>query len=118
MEIAFKGPDSLADDVPMQSFTTRTILLAVALLGVLTLTACSDDSYSSEIALEAEWQCDVQRHTFEQLGDIATAFESRLVTSGISAEQYAAFKAALEESPQLRTEVLGVYDQYCGVTVD
>jgi len=90
----------------------------IVLLGLFLLTACSSDTYESEIALEAHWQCDVQRLAFAELEDMTVEFESRLAAEGVTSDRYADFEGALEESPDLRAEVLDAYDQYCVVADD
>jgi len=102
----------------MKRSSIRRISTVAGICGILLLPACSQDSYQSEVALEARWQCDVQRQAFAELGDMNTEFESRLASEGITPDEYASFKAELEGSPQLRSEVLDAYDQYCATADD
>lgn len=108
-----KPGDFRADSGHMERSSIRRISTVAAVCGILLLPACSQDSYQSEVALEARWQCDVQRQAFAELGDINAEFDNRLASEGVTPDEYASFKAELEVSPQLRSEVLDAYDQYC-----
>lgn len=100
---------------PTASRTSRAIA-GVAL--TLTLAACSTTSYEKEIALESHWQCDVQHRTYSDVGELEADLSTRLASEGISAERYIEFKAAMETSPDLRSETLAAYEAYCGVASD
>jgi hypothetical protein len=97
----------------------RSIPAAAALCGLLMLSACaSGESFEAEVAVEARWKCDVQRQAFAELGDIDLEFERRLASEGVTSDEYASFKEALDGSPELRSEVVAAYDRYCIVAED
>ena len=76
-------------------------------------TACSGGTADAEVALEARWQCDVQRQTFDDLGALDAELEDRLATAGLSRADYATFKEDLASSPDLRAQVAEQYEAYC-----
>jgi len=63
--------------------------------------------------MEARWQCDVQRQTFENMGDLDAALETRLTAAGLTRTEYDAFKETLADSADLRIQVAEEYDAYC-----
>lgn len=91
----------------------RKVAAMLALLGVL-LAGCAP-SYDAALlsSVEGRWQCDVQRYTFDTQADIQAELDARLAGSGITAEQYRAFKDDLTKDPDLRRQVKDVYDARC-----
>lgn len=85
-----------------------------AMVTAILLPACGV-SYDAELlrSLEARWMCDVQRYTFDEVGDIQSELDSRLAGNGVSAEQYRAFKDDLIDDPDLRAEVALEFVAYC-----
>jgi len=57
--------------------------------------------------------CDVQRYTFDEVGDIQAELDSRLAGNGVTAEQYRAFKDDLIDNPELRQTVAVEFTAYC-----
>ncbi len=57
--------------------------------------------------------CDVQRFTFDDVGDIQAELDTRLTGNGVTAEQYRAFKDDLIDQPDLRAEVAVEFTAYC-----
>ena len=57
--------------------------------------------------------CDVQRYTFDEVGDIQAELEARLADNGVTTDQYRAFKDDLIDKPELR-EIVGIeFTGYC-----
>jgi len=72
-------------------------------------------SYPAELlaSIEGRWVCDVQRYTFDDIGDIQAELDGRLAGNGITAEQYRAFKDDLIDDSELRDTVAVEYAAYC-----
>ncbi len=72
-------------------------------------------SYDADllVSLEGRWMCDVQRYTFDDVGDIQVELDARLAGNGVSAEQYRAFKDDLTKQPDLREQVGAELVAYC-----
>lgn len=83
------------------------------LLG-LTVAACGT-SFDADlmVAIESRWMCDVQRSSYDDLADVDGELERRLAGNGVSMETYSAFKDALMDDIELRTQVLEAYEAYC-----
>lgn len=92
-----------------------TRLLTAVLLTVVIATSvgCSGADVDPRVGFEAQWQCDVQRQTFDDLEDIELARSDTLARWGISNDEYQAFRTQLNESPDLRIAVEAQYDEYC-----
>ncbi len=88
-------------------------ILSVALATVVLATSCGGGEGTSEVMLEARWQCDVQRQAFDDLAAIDRELDSRLATAGLTRADYQDFKEELSSSPALRTRVAEEYDAYC-----
>lgn len=88
--------------------------LAGLAVGFLLLPGCGV-SYDVELltAIEARWMCDVQRYTFDEIGDIEAELNSRLSGNGVTAEQYRAFKDDLTKQAELRDAVSVDLAAYC-----
>jgi hypothetical protein len=71
------------------------------------------DRAALEVALEARWQCDVQRQTFADLESLDVELEARLVDAGLTRAEYETFKENLGTSADLRTRVADEYEAYC-----
>ncbi|GBE25829.1 hypothetical protein BMS3Bbin02_02119 [bacterium BMS3Bbin02] len=71
------------------------------------------DGVAPEVALEARWQCDVQRQTFDDLGALDAELNVRLANSGLTRVDYDAFKEELGASAELRNQVADEYETYC-----
>lgn len=66
------------------------------------------------VGFEAQWLCDVQRHTFPDLAQM-DATRSELMTSfGVTAAAYDDFKVRLGADAGLRNQVRAAYDSACG----
>jgi hypothetical protein len=91
---------------------TRTVL--AILLTTLVVTGCGV-SYDTELltSIEGRWMCDVQRFTFDEVGDIQAELDARLAGNGVSSEQYKAFKDDLTKQPELRRLVETELTTYC-----
>lgn len=87
------------------------------LVSALSLGACSETPLTEEdltlSAIEGRWLCDVQRFTFEDLGDIDAALDERLAENGFTRETYRSFKDRLADDPRIRDEVQTVFESYC-----
>ena len=76
------------------------------------ITACGATA-APEVVLEAHWQCDVQRVAFVDISDLSAELESRVVSAGMTVEEYNDFKVRLSESEDLRSSVASEYEEYC-----
>lgn len=92
----------------------RRRLTAVVILLGLTISACGT-SFDADlmVAIESRWMCDVQRSSYEDLADVEGELEQRLTGNGVTMETYSAFKDALVDDLELRTQVLEAYEAYC-----
>jgi hypothetical protein len=89
--------------------------IATAVITAAVLLAGCGVSYDADLmaSLEARWMCDVQRYTFEEVGDIQAELDSRLAGNGVTAEQYRAFKDDLIGSSDLRDQIANDFAAYC-----
>lgn len=79
-----------------------------------TPTVTVDVEESNEvIAFQADWLCELQRRTFEDLDAADVALNESLASAGLSRSTYDEFLAVLPESQELRDEVLGLFAQRC-----
>ncbi len=92
-----------------RSHAIVSMIIALSLL----VTSCGEDAMSPDVELEAHWQCDVQRMTFDDLTALDAELETRIAEAGMTREDYAAFKERLGESIDLRRAVGEEYDEYC-----
>lgn len=94
----------------MHRIRIATAIIAAA----LALTGCGV-SYDAPLlaSIEGRWMCDVQRFTFEEVGDIQAELDARLDGNGVTAEQYRAFKDDLIDSSELRETVAVEFTGYC-----
>jgi hypothetical protein len=109
---AFLKADLIAfdnEDIARVRRSTLTVIVAV----LVAATACSESNVSTEVALEAHWQCDVQRLTFDDLAARDAELGNRITTAGMTADEYAAFKEQMNASTDLRLAVAEEYEQYC-----
>jgi len=93
---------------------TRTRIASAIIAASLLLAGCGV-SYDAELlaSIEGRWMCDVQRYTFDDVGDIQAELDSRLAGNGVTAEQYRAFKDDLIDQADLRAEVAIEFTAYC-----
>jgi Ser/Thr protein kinase RdoA (MazF antagonist) len=93
----------------------RRFRIATAVIATAVLLAGCGVSYDADLlaSIEGRWMCDVQRYTFEEVGDIQAELDSRLAGNGVSAEQYRAFKDDLTKQPELRAVVETELVAYC-----
>jgi hypothetical protein len=93
----------------------RRIRWATAVFAATLLFAGCGVSYDATLlsSIEGRWQCDVQRFTFADVGDIQAELDARLAGNGVTAEQYRAFKDDLIDDPDLRAEVAVEFTGYC-----
>jgi hypothetical protein len=93
----------------------RRIRIATLGIAAAVLLAGCGVSYDTDLmaSLEGRWMCDVQRYTFDEVGDIQAELDSRLAGNGVSAEQYRAFKDDLTKQPGLREMVDTELIAYC-----
>lgn len=91
------------------------IRVVAAIIATTVLLAGCGVSYDTGLlaSLEGRWMCDVQRYTFDEVGDIQAELDSRLAGNGVSAEQYRAFKDDLSKQPELREIVEAELISYC-----
>jgi hypothetical protein len=94
----------------MHRIRTATGLIAAA----LALAGCGV-SYDAPLlaSIEGRWMCDVQRYTFDEVGDIQAELDARLAGNGVTSEQYRAFKDDLIDSSELRETVAVEFTSYC-----
>ena len=88
-------------------------------MGAALLGACGGSSPPSTVrdavvAFEADWQCERERHAFDELADLAARFESTRDAAGITVEEYEAFREVLADDAALRQDVLAAYRLVCG----
>jgi hypothetical protein len=86
---------------------------ALVIVVIFVAAACRGGDTTSEVTLEARWQCDVQRQTFDDMGDLDAELEARLTAAGLTRTDYDAFKEKLADSADLRIQVAEGYDAYC-----
>jgi hypothetical protein len=93
----------------------RRARAAIAVMLTTFVVAGCGVSYDTDLlaSVEGRWMCDVQRFTFDEVGDIQAELDSRLAGNGVSAEQYRAFKDDLTKQPELREMVEGELTAYC-----
>ncbi len=93
----------------------RRIGIAASGIAAAVLLAGCGVSYDTGLmaSLEGRWMCDVQRYTFDDVGDIQAELDSRLAGNGVSTEQYRAFKDDLTKQPELREMVNTELIAYC-----
>lgn len=93
----------------------RRIRLATAVFAATLLFAGCGVSYDARLlsSIEGRWMCDVQRYTFDDVGDIQAELDARLAGNGVTPEQYRAFKDDLIDDPDLRAEVGVEFTSYC-----
>ena len=93
----------------------RRIRFATVLLAAMLLFAGCGVSYDAPLlsSIEGRWMCDVQRYTFDDVGDIQAELDARLAGNGVTPEQYHAFKDDLIDDPDLRAEVGVEFTAYC-----
>ena len=91
----------------------------IAVLAATVLLAGCGVSYEADLlaSIEGRWMCDVQRYTFDDVGDIQVELDARLAGNGVSAEQYRAFKDDLIDSSELRGDVAAYFAAYCDTGV-
>ena len=97
------------EDMNRGTIPTAAAVLAIAVL----VTSCSEGARPMDVVLEAHWQCDVQRLTFNDLSEMDTELESRIEAAGMTTDEYATFKDQLRTSADLRASVAEEYDDYC-----
>ncbi len=95
----------------MTSKRSRLVALVIAIATVAA--ACSGGARAPEVALEARWQCDVQRQTFNDLAALNAELDNRLEEVGLTRADYDVFKEQLSSSADLRLQVSEAYEAYC-----
>ncbi len=105
-----RHPERLDND-GMERIHTRIGVLGVAVM--LVAVACAGTGTPPEVALEARWQCDVQRQTFGDLAALDAELDSRLAAAGLTRADYETFKEELATSQTLRDSVSSEYEAYC-----
>lgn len=65
------------------------------------------------VVFEADWQCERQRHAFDELEDLADRLDATRDAAGISADDYDIFQEMLEEDVELRQRVLAAFRVEC-----
>ncbi len=73
-----------------------------------------DGADQALVRFEAQWLCDVQRHTYPNLDHMDAARSELMTTFGLTAAAYDDFKARLGAEPGLRNHVRAAYDSTCG----
>jgi len=84
-------------------------IAAVALIAA----SCAGSSAPSDVIVEAQWQCDVQRQAFGDLAALQTELDVRLTAAGLTRAEYDDFKQRLASSSNLREQVSNEYEAYC-----
>lgn len=92
---------------------TRTLMVVMVIVLLAATAACSSDDSDSRVTFEAQWQCDIQRMTFDDLAEIEAARTAALEDWGLSEADYEAFRTELGQSNDLRMAVTTAYDEYC-----
>lgn len=82
-------------------------------LAIATMSACAAGDGDARVQFEAQWQCDVQRRTFDDIADVEVARSDALASWGLSEQEYTAFRAELDQSPELRSAVKTAFDGHC-----
>ena len=95
------------------------LVVVLAACGASSTTDSTDppDVAGSDQALvtfEAQWLCDVQRHSYTDLSDMDAARAELMTAYGVAATGYDEFKARLEADPTLRSHVSAAYESTCG----
>jgi hypothetical protein len=93
----------------------RRIRITAGIIAAAVFIAGCGVSYDETLlsSIEGRWMCDVQRYTFDEVGDIQTELDARLAGNGVTPEQYRAFKDDLIDSPELRDRVAVELAAYC-----
>ena len=93
----------------------RRIQWPTAVFAAIFLFAGCGVSYDAPLlsSIEGRWMCDVQRYTFDDVGDIQAELDTRLEGNGVTPEQYRAFKDDLIDDPDLRASVAIEFTAYC-----
>ena len=83
-----------------------------------TLIAAAPDVRLSEadtalVRFEASWICEVQRRTFPTQEGRQEALEQKLTDSGMTLEDYEAFRARVNDDRGLRDSILFTYQETC-----
>jgi hypothetical protein len=106
-----KAPPERIDNENMnrRTISTGAVILAIAVV----VASCSGSTTPPGVVLEARWQCDVQRLTFDDLSALDAELEGRVAAAGMTIDEYTAFKAQLNASADLRSAVEKEYEEYC-----
>ena len=93
----------------------RRVRIATGIITASLFLAACGVSYDATLlsSIEGRWMCDVQRYTFDDVGDIQAELDTRLAGNGVTAEQYRAFKDDLVDGPELREDVATEFTGYC-----
>lgn len=93
----------------------RRIRISTGIVAVALVLAGCGISYDAPLlaSIEGRWMCDVQRYTFDEVGDIQAELDARLAGNGVTSEQYRAFKDDLIDSSELRDAVAAEFTNYC-----
>ena len=87
-------------------------MLGIVVAMAIVAASCSSGS-APEVTIEAQWLCDVQRQTFDDLAAVDVELDSRLAKAGLTRADYDVFKEKLAGSAALRSRVSEEYDAYC-----
>jgi len=60
------------------------VILAIAVVAA----SCSGSTTPPGVVLEARWQCDVQRLTFDDLSALDAELEGRVAAAGMTIDEY------------------------------
>ncbi len=66
------------------------------------------------VAVEAQWLCEVSRYAYADAGGAADGLNVLLDRAGLSQDDYAGFKAAIDNDAGLRTRISDAYHDVCG----
>ncbi len=92
----------------------RRVIASLAVIA-LSMSACGAATHSDEVvAVEAAWLCDLPRFAYAEAADIDAELGRMLEGAGVDSEEYAAFKADLDHSDELRSRVADAYERSCG----
>jgi hypothetical protein len=93
-------------------------LPVLAVAGATLLLGCSSGPeltapVETLVELEATWQCEVTRYSFEEAADIETKGEELRGRFGVTVDDHALFATMLDDDTDLRESVALQIDQQC-----
>ena len=132
--VAACGGPAIADNAPIEpagtvsfgsdSPTTTTIPASSTTVSTVAGVSATEQAPTPErliatgpdaelIAFEAQWLCDVQRHTFDSPGAVDEDLSANLAEAGLTRTRYDGFKEGLSADAASRKQVLDLFVQDC-----